>query len=345
MAAKPHRETTMRALTRDARPCLIGLCLAALSFGLAAGDAALADPESWKRSGWANTDFTRTAIDLGEIVSGGPPKDGIPSIDEPRFEPAGKVNDIPDTEPVIRLEIDGDLRGYPLRVMMWHEIVNDTVGGVPVAVTYCPLCNSAIAFERIVDGEPTTFGTTGKLRNSDLVMYDRATESWWQQFTGEAIVGARTGDTLKMLPVRVVSFDALKRENGAAKILQPALSSRPYGANPYEYYDSRTVPYPLFTGSMPKDINPMARVVVVRDGGDIHAVTLEMLREKGRIDLGGIDIAWTKGVNSALDTGAIAGGRDVGAVRVTKDGRDLVHDITFAFAFHAFHPEIAIAGN
>lgn len=335
----------MRALTRNARPCLVGLCLALLLTGPVTRDAARADPESWKRSGWARTDFTKAAIDLGEIVSGGPPKDGIPSIDEPRFEPADNIDNIPGTEPVIRLEIGGDLRGYPLRVMMWHEIVNDTVGGVPVAVTYCPLCNSAIAFERIVGSEPTTFGTTGKLRNSDLVMYDRATESWWQQFTGEAIVGARTGDVLKMLPVRVVSFDALKRESGDAKILQPALASRPYGANPYEYYDSRAVPYPLFTGKLPKDINPMARVVVVRDGVDIHAVTLAMLREKGRIDLGGIDVAWTEGVNSALDAGAIAGGRDVGAVRVTKDGRDLVHDITFVFAFHAFHPDIAILTN
>ena len=333
----------MKALMRIARPRLVGLCLAALS--LAAADGVRADPQRWKQTGWAKTEFTRTAVDLTEIVSGGPPKDGIPSSDEPRFEPAGTVDDIPGTEPVIRLKIGGDLRGYPLRVMMWHEIVNDTVGGVPVAVTYCPLCNSAIAFERMVDGKPTTFGTTGKLRNSDLVMYDRATESWWQQFTGEAIVGARTGDVLKMLPVRVVSFDALKRESGDAKILQPALAGRPYGSNPYEYYDSRAVPYPLFTGRMPKEINPMARVVVVRDGGRIHAVTLAMLREKGHVDLDGIEIAWTAGVNSALDTGAIADGRDVGAVRATKDGRDLVHDITFAFAFHAFHPDIAIAGN
>ena len=101
-----------------------------------------------------------------------------------------------ETEPVIGLVVNGDARAYPLKILIWHEIVNDTVGGVPVTVTYCPLCNSAIVFERTVDGRVLDFGTTGKLRNSDLVMYDRQTESWWQQFSGTAIVGAMTGTKL-----------------------------------------------------------------------------------------------------------------------------------------------------
>jgi hypothetical protein len=319
---------------------LAGLCLI-----LAFIKSAQADPENWKRNGWSNTDFSRAEVDFSEILSGGPPKDGIPSIDQPEFAAAGSVDDIPGTEPVIRLEINGEVHGYPLRIMTWHEIVNDTVGGVPVAVTYCPLCNSAIAFERIVGGSQTTFGTTGKLRNSDLVMYDRATETWWQQFTGEAIIGERAGDVLKMLPVRVVSLDEFRRENADGKLLLPALASRPYGSNPYEGYDGRGAPYPFFTGKMPESINPMARVVVVRDGGKVMAVSLAMVREKGKVMLDDIEIGWTSGVNSALDTRQISKGRDVGAVRVTRQGEDLVHDITFAFAFHAFHPHTPITVN
>lgn len=318
------------------------LTLGALCLVLALVNAAQANPDSWKRRGWDNTDFDRTSVSFSEILSGGPPKDGIPAIDNPKFASASEVENIPGTEPVIRLEINGDKRAYPLRVMTWHEIVNDTVGGVPVAVTYCPLCNSAIVFERIVAGKETTFGTTGMLRNSDLVMYDRSTESWWQQFTGEAIVGERMGDLLKMLPVRVVSFEEFQREAPDGKVVLPALATRPYGMNPYAGYDQRSRPYPFFNGKLPKDINPMARVIVVREGDLVKAVSLAMVRDKQTVDLDGIEVSWVAGVNSALDTQEIAKGRDVGSVRVMKDGKDLVHDITFAFAFYAFHPDIPI---
>src|SRR5713226_9119149 len=159
----------------------------------------LADPARW-RSEWPRTDFSKHSIAFAEIRSGGPPKDGIPAIDAPRFEqlvsgkPTGGSAALGDTEPVITLSIGNDARAYPLRVLIWHEIANDTVGSIPVTVTYCPLCNAALVFERVAAGRVLDFGTTGKLRHSDLVMYDRQTESWWQQFIGEAIVGAMTGD-------------------------------------------------------------------------------------------------------------------------------------------------------
>ncbi len=163
---------------------------------------AVADPSTWKFE-WSKIDFSKHSIDYAEIMSGGPPKDGIPSIDDPKFVPLGKAKGLADTEPVISLSVKGDARAYPLRVLIWHEIVNDTIGGTPVSVTYCPLCNSAIVFVRRIDGRELDFGTTGKLRKSDLVMYDRQTESWWQQFLGEGIVGEMTGKKLDMLPARV----------------------------------------------------------------------------------------------------------------------------------------------
>jgi hypothetical protein len=143
----------------------------------------LAEPSHW-RSEWSRTDFSRHSVAFAEIKSGGPRKDGIPAIDMPRFErlvagkPTGWSAALGDTEPVIALSIGDDARAYPLRVLIWHEIANDTVGGRPVAVTYCPLCNAALVFERTVQGRVLDFGTTGKLRHSDLVMYDRQTESW-----------------------------------------------------------------------------------------------------------------------------------------------------------------------
>src|SRR5687768_14424070 len=125
-------------------------------------------------SEWPKTNFEIRSVDLADIRSGGPGRDGIPSIDSPKFaEMAELEDDLDPEEPVIGVEIGGDARAYPLRILTWHEIVNDVVGAVPVAVTYCPLCNAAIVFRRELDGTVLEFGTTGRLRNSDLVMYDR----------------------------------------------------------------------------------------------------------------------------------------------------------------------------
>ena len=120
--------------------------------------------------------------------------------------PVSEVKNLTDTEPVVGRIINGKARAYPLRILTWHEIVNDGLGSVPVIVTYCPLCNSAIIFDRRLDGKVLDFGTTGKLRHSDMVMYDRQTENWWQQFLGQGIVGEMTGKRLKTIPARLESF-------------------------------------------------------------------------------------------------------------------------------------------
>jgi hypothetical protein len=304
----------------------------------------LADERAWRAAGW-RTDFSKRAVDLGEIMSGGPPRDGIPSIDQPKFRKASDVTDMGGHEPVIALSLGGETRAYPLRILTWHEIVNDVVGGRPVAVTYCPLCNSAVVFDRIVDGRALEFGVSGLLRNSDLVMYDRATESWWQQYSGEAIVGAMAGRSLPMIPARVTGFAAFQADHPDAAVLvpnDPAL--RPYGFNPYVNYDSRTTPYPFFRGDLPTGLKAMERVVVVRDGDAIRAVVLAHVRTVGTLVLDGVRLAWRPGVNSALDQATIAKSADVGGLTVTRiaSGEALVHDITFAFVVQAFHPGIAV---
>ena len=180
-----------------------------------------ADPARRQQEGWTKTEFNKARVSWEEIVSGGPPKDGIPSIDDPMFKSVVEDKELTPSDPVVGLAIGGDARAYPLRILIWHEIVNDTVAGVPVTVTYCPLCNSAVVFDRRVPPHVLDFGTTGKLRNSDLVMYDRQTESWWQQFTGEAIVGALTGTQLKLLPARLESFAEFKARHPAGQLLVP----------------------------------------------------------------------------------------------------------------------------
>ncbi len=313
-----------------------GMALAVAAV-LALPAAAGANPMMWAGE-WPNTDFSRHSVDLAEIMSGGPPKDGIPSIDDPRFVPVSEVTDLADTEPVIGVTVNGEARAYPLGIITRHEIVNDTIGGVPVTVTYCPLCNSSIVFDRRVDGQVLDFGTTGKLRNSDLVMYDRQTESWWQQFLGEAIVGKMTGKTLKMLPSRQESFARFRARAPNGKVLVSNRPFRRYGINPYVGYDSARFPF-LFRGDLPEGIAPMVRVVAV--GGE--AWSLPLLRKKGTIIQGDLVLSWEAGQNSALDTRVIRRGRDVGNVVVQRrngDGfEDVVHDVTFAFVFHAFHPE------
>lgn len=311
-----------------------------------------ADPNRWRNEGWEHTDFSKRSIEWNEIQSGGSPKDGIPSIDDPQFKPLGAVADLTIQEAVIGLSINGDARAYPIRVLMWHEIVNDRVGGVPVAVTYCPLCNAAIVFDRrspAGDGV-LSFGTTGKLRNSDLVMYDRQTQSWWQQFSGEAIVGEMTGQQLKILPSRLESVGEFRLRHPDGKVLVPGNPElRAYGRNPYAGYDTAKIPF-LYRGNVPEGIEPMARVVALRETDFTGAVSLALLREQGRIEAGPYTIRWKEGRASALDAATVAGGRDVGNVVVQRrlaNGtlEDVPYDVTFAFVFHAFHPDLPIVQN
>ncbi len=319
--------------------------IAALFLVVTGAPPAAANPELWRHE-WPRTDFSKHSVPLEEIRSGGPPKDGIPSIDAPSFKPVAEVPDLAETEPVIGLVLGGEARAYPLRILMRHEIVNDVVAGIPVAVTFCPLCNAAMVFDRRVDGRILEFGTTGKLRKSDLVMYDRQTESWWQQFLGEAIVGTLTGKRLRILPARLESWGRFKARAPKGKVLVPSgpfASMAQYCCNPYTYYDSQAGPYPLFLRiEMPPGVPAMMRVVSF--GEKKEAWTLALLRKRGEIRLpSGVTLRWHPGQNSALDTPVIAEGRDVGNVVVQQDTPegpvDIPYFVDFAFAYHAFFPD------
>lgn len=308
----------------------------ALMFSLFASLAA-ANPDQW-RGEWPDTDFTATTVqDWGEILSGGPPKDGIPALDDPSFIAVGGETRITAREPVITLEMPGETpRAYPIRYLMWHEIVNDDVGGIPVAVTFCPLCNSGITFDRRTAVGVLTFGVSGKLRNSDMIMFDRETESWWQQAIGEAIVGDLNGTELQTLPSWMESWAEFSARNPDGLVMDQPNARRNYGANPYVRYDSSDRPF-LYAGELPPNgVPPLARMIRVGDA----AWPMTRIADAGQLVEDGITFSWTAGQASALDAGSIGEGRDVGTVRVRDAaGNDLVHDVMFAFAFHAFWPE------
>jgi hypothetical protein len=323
----------------------------ALVFGLAAAACATADERDTATTADATTttsseppewpwDLAEAGVDvpasvpLEEIRSGGPPPDGIPPIDDPVFESVAEADEwLEPQEPVQVFELGKDVRAYPLAILTFHEIVNDVVDGEPVVVTYCPLCNSGLVFERTIDGEVLDFGTSGRLWNSNLVMYDRATRSLWSQFTGEAIVGERLGQELERLPMQIVSWDEYRTSWPDGQVLSRDTGhNRPYGENPYSGYDSSASPF-LFNGETGGPLPQMERVVTLGGEEDPVAYPLPLLTKERVLsdEVAGepIVVLWSPGTASALDTSDIPQGKDVGATGVFRpsvDGQDLTFE-------------------
>ena len=324
--------------------------LAAAVAGCGSDDETVTEPGaelSVSAAGW-KTDFDRHVVPLDQFQSGGPGKDGIPAIDEPRFLPVASVGVVEPNEPVIELVLRGRARAYPIQILIWHEIVNDEVAGIPVAVTFCPLCNTSLVFDRRIRGRTLDFATTGNLRHSDLVMYDRQTESWWQQFGGAGLVGRYAGARLEVIPSRIVAWRQFRREHPRGLVLSHDTGhSPPYGQNPYEGYDD-VRSGPIFPTAHADDdrLSPKERVVFVERGGDAVAVPFSALAERHvvRIEVGGhrLTVRWRPGVASALDSPLIALGRDVGTVEVRENGRLVEFDQPFWFTVAAFRPETRI---
>jgi Protein of unknown function (DUF3179) len=300
--------------------------------------------------GW-KTDFTKSTVRLSEFESGGPGKDGIPALSDPKLVEVRAVDYLKPREPVIALEVEDAARAYPLEILTWHEIVNDDVAGIPVGVTFCPLCNTALVFDRRVEGTTLEFGTTGNLRNSDLVMYDRQTESWWQQFSGEAVVGRYAGKKLRQLPAHIVAWREFERDHPDGRVLSRDTGySRPYGRNPYAGYDEAGTS-PIFPAAHADDrrLLPKERVVFVRRGRESVAVPFPALAKARQmtVDVAGhrLEIRFHAGVASALDSASIAFGRDVGAAQVTENGTPVPFSEPFWFAVAAFRPEVALGAR
>ena len=320
---------------RSLRPAIasLALVLAAVACSGAAAPAGVARDATpsqarvsdnqihFAKSGW-KTDFSKHSVPLSEISSGGPPRDGIPPLDHPSFVSAAAADSwLRSKEPVISFSNEGEHRAYPLEILIWHEIVNDTVGGMPVTVTYCPLCNSAIAFDRQLNGTVLDFGTTGNLRNSDLIMWDRQTESWWQQFSGEAIVGQLNGAQLTLLPSSIVSWAEFKKSFPSGRVLSRDTGfDRSYGVNPYPGYDEVGSSPFLFNGKLDRRLPPKERVVTLEVGGQAVAYPYPVLVKQRVVNdtVGGqqVVVLYQPGTNSALDGDSIPDSSDIGSTGV-----------------------------
>lgn len=285
-----------------------------------------------------STNWSTHCVPYSDIISGGPVKDQIPSLDAPTFVNVADADAwLKPVEPVIFVQVGGDARAYPIQIVIWHEVVNDIVGGVPVLVTFCPLCNTAIAFERTVKGRVLDFGTTGRLRYSNLLMYDRQTESWWQQAIGQAIVGDLTGTLLVPRPTSIISWAEFRAAHPNGLVLSRDTGfARPYGRDPYAGYDNiNTSPF-LYQGPQtPGTLPQLARILAVTEGSAVIAYPFDVLKQCHAVNdtVGGTAIAvfWVSGTASPVNGDTTADGQDVGSATAfarTVDGKLL----TFASA-------------
>lgn len=195
----------------------------------------------------SETDGVKHLIPLDKIKGGGPPKDGIPSLDNPVFVLIQNSDFISDHDTVIGLEINGEAKAYPLFILVWHEIVNDTVGGAPVSVTYCPLCYTSQVFSRVINDRAVEFGVSGKLYNSNLLMYDRLSDSYWSQALGLALYGELTGYQLDLIPFDVITWGDWKMLHPDTLVLSTDTGfARSYATDPYgNYYTEPQIMFPV----------------------------------------------------------------------------------------------------
>jgi len=269
-------------------------------------------------------------VDPSKILSGGPPKDGIPSIDNPKFVTVAEADEwIEDNELVLAIIYKHVKRVYPLQIMVWHEIVNDEIVGDPVLITYCPLCGSGIAFEGKIDGAEVEFGTSGKLYNSNLVMYDRKTNSYWTQIDGLAVVGELTGTKLKPVSIDTVVWRDWKKTHPDSEVLsQDTGFTRNYGNDPYgSYYEDS---YLIFQVENTNNrVHPKTVIFGIEVDGVHKAYRENDLKEQGIIE------DTVNGVRIKVERD------DAGVVKITNldTSDEIVKERDFWFAWYAFHPE------
>lgn len=286
---------------------------------------------------WQKTDFGRHSIQFEDIIEGGPGKDGIRSIDKPMFESLQQAQGwLNSREPVVAFTNNGEAKAYPLQILMYHEIVNDHVGGLPIFVSYCPLCNAAMVFSRRYQDEVLEFGVSGKVYNSNLVMYDRQTESWWLQFTGSGIVGQYTDTQLDLLPSQIVSFAQYQQAHPNGTVLSRSTGfNKKYGVNPYAHYDSRHLPVAWFYRKPFDDRLPaMERVLGVAVENNVTAFPLAKLNQSALVQTKVADIPVLiiskAGMASAVDERLIKESKDILAAAAFSreiNGRQLDFEI------------------
>lgn len=274
-------------------------------------------------------DLSNATIPLDEIFAGGPPKDGIPSIDKPRFIKAVEVDYLKPDDIVIGVELNGAAHAYPLRILIWHEIVNDVIEGHPIAVTYCPLCGTSMAFDAVIDGQRRSFGVSGLLYQSDVLMYDRETESLWSQLKMEAVSGAEAGTKLRLLASEHMTWKAWKERFPGSAVLSPETGyQRNYQGTAYASYfasDRTMFPVPVTR----KELGNKDWVVGVVLDGQAKAYPVKNLPDnkpvRDEVAGQGLEVVWDKEARRPFVQ--------------NSEGKEIPYVMAFWFAWQAFYPE------
>lgn len=278
-------------------------------------------------------DLSGALIPVNEILHGGPGRDGIPSIDEPRFIAAADAAFLAPDDPVLGLSIAGETRAYPIRILNWHEIVNDRIDGRAIVVSYCPLCGTGTVFSAEFDGAESRFGVSGLLYNSDLLLYDEQTESLWSQIMGQAISGPLKGHELALLPVNHTTWAAWSKQHPETQVLSTDTGySRDYDRSPYGDYDiDRARFFPVSHES--RRFHPKERVIGLEIEGQYKAYAFEQLPDgEGRITDRFAGQQITLEFNTPARSGTV----------YAADGRVIPTINSFWFAWYGFHPDTAI---
>jgi len=282
------------------------------------------------RDGFSFDESTPGYETYKKLLQGCPVKDCIVSIDKPNFESVSKAGNWLEADDVVfALDYKGEARAYPQRIMNWHEIVNDEIAGDPITISFCPLCGSALAFDRKVDGQILEFGVSGKLHNNDLIMYDRQTESLWQQITGEAIVGELFGKRLKQIPMSGMRWSQFKEEFPQGQVLSRDTGfSRNYDQYPYGSYEQDTNTLFPVEGGVDQTIHPKAVVYGVEIEESYKAYPEDKIKAEGEIE----DVVGGVRIKVSYKNG------DVTVVR-GDNGEEIPATRLFWFAWIAFNPD------
>ncbi len=279
--------------------------------------------------GW---DYSKHSIPLNEITSGGPEKDGIPAIDRPRFVGAERADKkfMKASDRVLGLVMNGKKKAYPIKILNWHEIVNDRIGGRPVVVTFCPLCGTGMVFHARLPGRELNFGVSGLLYQSDMLLYDRATESLWSQIKKEAVAGPLTGTRLRLIPATQTTWSAWKKKHPDTLVLSTKTGHlRDYDRDPYAGYE-QTASLMFGVSTRNKAYHPKERVIGVEIAGSAKVYPFsELARAKLPIE----DVVGKKSIRILFDR------KSKTAVIQDQAGKELPSVVGFWFAWFAFHPK------
>ena len=278
--------------------------------------------------------LSKAIIPVSEIRSGGPPRDGIPAIDRPRFIPAEQVDFLRDEDVVISFTSGGTTRAYPLRILVWHEIVNDKLGEEAIAVTYCPLCGTAMVFDRRIAGHTLNFGVSGLLYQSDVLMYDRETESLWSQLKMQCVSGPLVETQLSWLPSEHLTWRRWRQKYLQGEVLSTNTGyERDYTQQPYKGYEENpktVVPVPHHRKELPN--KEWVVGVIVGNQAKAYPVTALPPNNQAVTDL----VA-----GQALKVSYDRAGKRPSVVRADS-GEAVPYVMAYWFAWQAFHPETGL---